>query len=138
MSIELDHVIVPARDRVTAARQLAEILGVPWAAQGFGPFSAVYVNDGLTLDFIETQDPFPVHHFCFRVSDAEFDAIFARLTTAKIPYRSNPHGEVDMLINTDWGGRIVYWTEPENHMWEILTISYARPRSDDRTPERQA
>jgi len=138
VSIQLDHVIVPARDRVAAAKQLAEILDVPWAAQGFGPFSAVYVNDGLTLDFIETQDPFPIYHFCFRVSDVEFDAIFARLLVAKIPYRSNPHGEVDMRINTDWGGRVVYWTEPENHMWEILTVSYARPRGDDRALETQA
>jgi hypothetical protein len=48
----LDHLIVPAKDRVAAAKLLAEVLGVPWAEQGaFGPFSPVYVNDGLTLDF---------------------------------------------------------------------------------------
>ena len=127
MAIELDHFIVPARHCAAAARRLAEILGVTWAEQGFGPFSPVYVNDGLTLDFVETPDPIPIHHFCFRVSDAEFDAIFARLEAEKIPYRSQPHGEVDMKINTDWGGRVVYWTEPEGHMWEILTQSYARP-----------
>lgn len=40
-----------------------------------GPFSPVYVNAGLTLDFIEDAGPFPVEHFCFRVSEAEFDAI---------------------------------------------------------------
>jgi hypothetical protein len=127
VAIELDHFIVPASDRAAAAKRLAEILGVKWAEQGFGPFSPVYVNDGLTLDFVETADPFPIHHFCFRVSDAEFDAIFARLEAEEIPYRSQPHGEVDMKINTDWGGRVVYWTEPEGPVWEILTQSYARP-----------
>lgn len=50
---------------------LAELLGVPWAEKGVGPFSPVYVNGGLTLDFIETTDPFPIYHFCFRVSEAE-------------------------------------------------------------------
>ena len=40
-----------------AARQLAELLGVPWAAQAaFGPFSAVYVSAELTLDFDEWFD----------------------------------------------------------------------------------
>ena len=53
MTIELDHFIVSARDARAAARRLGELLGVPWAERGMGPFSPVYVNDGLTLDFIE-------------------------------------------------------------------------------------
>jgi len=127
MTVELDHFIVPARKKAAAAKRLAEILGVPWAEHGFGPFSPVYLNDGLTLDFVEADEDFPIYHFCFRVSDSEFDAIFARIQAAQIPYRSNPHGDVDMRINTELGGRLVYWTEPEGHMWEILTVSYARP-----------
>ena len=59
MRIELDHTIVPSPDKVAAAKLLAELLDVPWAESGLGPFSPVYVNDGLTLDFIETNEPFP-------------------------------------------------------------------------------
>jgi len=55
MKVELDHTIVPSRDKVTAARTLGELLGVPWAAAGLGPFAPVYVNEGLTLDFIDTD-----------------------------------------------------------------------------------
>ncbi|CAN5348664.1 hypothetical protein BH11PSE9_BH11PSE9_21880 [soil metagenome] len=33
---------------------------------------------------------------------------------------------MDMQINTDHGGRMLYWTEPDGHMWEMLTVSYAR------------
>jgi hypothetical protein len=29
-------------------------------------------------------------------------------------------------INTDYGGRMIYWNVPEGHQWEILTVSYAR------------
>jgi len=37
---------------------------------------------------------------------------------------------VDMRINTEHGGRIVYWSEPDGHVWEALTVSYARqPKS---------
>jgi hypothetical protein len=124
MTVELDHVIVSARNKRASARLLAELLGVPWAESGAGPFAPVYVNDGLTLDFIETDEPFPVEHFCFRVSQAEFDAILARIEAAGIPYRSSVRGPVDRKVDATYGN--VYWNEPEGHQWEMLTKSYAR------------
>ena len=126
MTIELDHVIVSARDQRASAQRLAEILGVPWAAQSIGPFSAVYVNDGLTLDFIDDDSVFPIQHFCFRVGEDEFDAILGRIRQAGIAFRSSVRGPEDMRINTDHGGRIVYWNDPDGHQWEMLTVSYAR------------
>jgi len=125
--MELDHTIVSAKNQRASAKRLAELLGVRWAQSAAGPFSPVYVNDGLTLDFIDDDTEFPVQHFCFRVSEAEFDAIFARLKAAGIKYRSEVRGPDDMKINTDYGGRMVYWNEPDGHQWEILTVSYARP-----------
>jgi len=127
MTIHLDHTIVPSRTKVASARRLAELLGVEWAETALGPFSAVYVNDGLTLDFIETDEKFPVYHFCFRVDDAEFDAILGRIQTAAIPYRSTVRGPVDYQVDTQFGGRGIYWNEPDGHQWEMLTVSYARP-----------
>ncbi|WP_420391041.1 hypothetical protein [Marinobacter sp.] len=50
----------------------------------------------------------------------------ARIRARGIEYRSTPHGPVDMAINTQQGGRIVYWNEPDGHVWEALTESYAR------------
>lgn len=127
MTIELDHSIVSARNRDASARQLAQLLGVPSGPAAAGPFYAVYVNDGLTLDFIETDEDFPVQHYCFRVSEEEFDRILGRIQAAGIDYRSNVRGPVDRQVNTEYGGRMVYWNEPEGHQWEILTVSYARP-----------
>ncbi len=126
MAIELDHSIVPSHTAAQSAKRLAELLDVPWSPTGVGPFSPVYVNEGLTLDFIQTDEDFPVYHFCFRVSDAEFDAILQRLQQSAIPYRSSVRGVVDMKINTDYGGRMLYWNEPDGHQWEMLTQSYAR------------
>ena len=126
MTIQLDHLIVPSHDRVAAARQLASVLGVPWAAQGVGPFSPVYVSELLTLDFDQHSEPFPVLHYCFKVSSEQFDAIRERLDAAGIAFRSLPHGPVDRQINTRNGGRMLYWSEPDGHVWEILTVSYAR------------
>ena len=127
MPIALDHLLVPASDRVAAARQLAGLLGVPWAEQAaVGPFSPVYVNDALTLDFDQWPEPVPKIHVCFRVDDATFDAILGRLRAAGLPYRSTPVGEVDHQVGHAAGGRLVYWSEPDGHAWEILTASYAR------------
>jgi len=124
--IELDHAIVPSRDRKIAAQRLAAILDVPWGESGFGPFSAVYVSGGLTLDFDQAEAGFPVLHFCFRVSEGAFDGIVERLRTQGVAYRSSPHGPADRQVNTHHGGRIVYWAEPDGHVWEALTVSYAR------------
>jgi catechol 2,3-dioxygenase-like lactoylglutathione lyase family enzyme len=126
MTIHLDHTIVPSRHKAASAKLLGELLDVPWAETGIGPFAPVYVNDGLTLDFIDTDEAFPVYHFCFRVDDAAFDAILARLQAAGIRYRSDVRGPMDMQISTQFGGRLVYWNEPDGHQWEMLTVSYAR------------
>jgi catechol 2,3-dioxygenase-like lactoylglutathione lyase family enzyme len=126
MTIHLDHTIVPSRHKAASAKLLGELLDVPWAETGIGPFAPVYVNDGLTLDFIDTDEAFPVYHFCFRVDDAAFDAILARLQAAGIRYRSDVRGPMDMQISTQFGGRLVYWNEPDDHQWEMLTVSYAR------------
>ena len=129
MPAVLDHLLIPARDRRAAAERLAAILDVPWSAQAaVGPFSAVYVSDELTVDFdqVEAGAAVPLQHYAFRVSDAEFDALLARLKALGIAWRSTPIGPDDFQINSHGGGRIVYWREPDGHAWEALTRSYAR------------
>ena len=126
MPIELDHTIVPAHDRDASARLLAETLGVPCGPAPLGPFYAVHLNEGTTLDFIQADEPFPVYHFCFRVGPGEFAAILGRLKEKKIPFRSQVQGEMDGKVDPTYGN--VYWNEPEGHMWEMLQVSYARKK----------
>ena len=127
MAIELDHVIVPSRDPIAGAKLLASLLDVPWE-EARGPFTPVYTNGGLTFDFAE-RPRFESYHFCFRVDDAGFDAIFGRIRAAGIKYKSTPLGEFDMRINTRLGGKNLYWQDADGHLWEILTVSYARADS---------
>lgn len=126
MTVHLDHLMVPARDKLASAKLLAELLGVPWSATGIGPFAPVFVNDGFTIDFDQWSEPFPKIHYCFRVDEHEFEAILGRIRAKGIAFRSNVHGPVDNEIDTQHGGRIVYWNEPDGHYWEMLTQSYAR------------
>ena len=127
MAIQLDHVIVPSHNRFESAKFLASLLGVPWQ-ESHGNFTPVFVNDALTLDFAD-REAFESHHYCFRVSDGEFDAIFGRIQAAPIKYRSRPRGDDDMQINRRLGGKNVYWQDADGHLWEMLTVSYARAES---------
>jgi hypothetical protein len=77
MTIHLDHTIVPSRNKAASAKQLAQLLGVPWGDAELGPFTAV-------------------------------------------------RGPMDMQVDTQFGGRGIYWNEPDAHQWEMLTVSYAR------------
>jgi hypothetical protein len=123
--MQLDHLIVPSADRVAGVRLLAMLLGVPWAGQcRVGPFPSVCVNDGLTLDFDLWSGPEPQQHHAFHVDAAEFDAIRSRIRDEGLAFRSLPHGPDDQQVA--FGGYIVYRREPDGHVWELLTVSYAR------------
>ena len=58
MAIGLDHLIVPSHDPLEGAKSLAGLLGVPWAVSQ-GPFSPVYVNETLTVDFADRATVLP-------------------------------------------------------------------------------
>src|SRR5271165_1016401 len=124
--LELDHLIIPSRDPVSASKLLASVLNVPWEPNR-GNFSAVYINQGLTFDFGH-RDQFRPHHYCFRVTEQELDQILERVRSAGFKHRSKPAGPDDLSINTQMGGRGFYWTDSDGHVWELLTVSYARQR----------
>ena len=124
MAITLDHTIVPSHDQDAAARFTGELFGVPWGMRN-GHFSPVYLNDTLTFDF-GNADTFESHHYCVQVGDAEFDEIFGRLRAAGLAYGSLPWAPDDMKVNTQLGGKNIYWRDPDGHLWEMLTISYSR------------
>ena len=124
MPILLDHTIVPSHDKAAGARLLGELLERQWLPAE-GEFAPVYVDDSLTFDF-QDRDEFSWNHYCFQVSDDDFDAIFSRIKEKGIGYRSSPRGPNDSTVRTRGGGKNIYWTCPDSHIWEILTVSYAR------------
>ncbi len=122
MSIQLNHTIVPARDPRASAAFLAQVLGRP-APVRFGPFYAVALDNGVTLDFIQAQGSIPREHYAFLVSEEEFDDILARLKERGLPLWADP-GHERAGINRHDGGRGVYWSDPDGHNLEIITRPY--------------
>jgi len=123
MAIELNHTIVHTRDKRTAARFLSEILGLP-APVGFGPFLGVQTANGVTLDFLDTDEVVLAEHYAFLVSEAEFDQIFERIRARGLTYWADPHKTRRGEINTRDGGRGLYFQDPSGHMLGIRTRPY--------------
>jgi catechol 2,3-dioxygenase-like lactoylglutathione lyase family enzyme len=119
MTITLNHAIVPARDKVAAAKFFAKIFGLKRGRSGY--FAPVRVNKTLTLLF-DDDAKFESHHYAFHVSKAEFDAILGRIKKAKIAFGSAPWSLDDGKLN-DWnGGRGVYFRDPNGHVLELMTV----------------
>lgn len=120
MAITLNHTIVPAHDKIAAAKFFAEIFGLRFDGV-VGPFAPVRVNDSLTLDFGDDDGGFEVHHYAFLVDDAEFDAIFGRVRAAGLRIGSSPAGFDDQIGHYGDGGRRVYFADPNGHVLELMT-----------------
>jgi len=119
MTIMLNHAIVPARDKVAAAKFFAGIFGLKRGRTNY--FAPVRVNKTLTLLF-DDAPKFESHHYAFHVSNREFDAILRRIKKAKIVFGSAPWSLDDGSLN-DWGGgRGLYFRDPNGHVLELMTV----------------
>lgn len=118
MTIMLNHTIVPALDKVAAAKFFADIFGLKRGRSGH--FAPVKVNKTLTVLF-DDDAKFDSHHYAFHVSDREFDAILRRVKKANIAFGSAPWSLEDGALN-DWNGsRGVYFRDPNGHVLELMT-----------------
>ena len=131
MTIRLDHTIVPAKDRIASAEFFAEMFGLTVDLDR-DHFAKVQVNQSLTLAFADEPEEWGgpgfdprtgrSHHYAFHVSDAEFDAIFGRVTARGLPYGSDPFSHTNGRINTRRGGRGFYFEDPSGHLLEVMTV----------------
>lgn len=122
MTVQLNHTIVHARDSRASAAFLTELLGLK-PATPYGPFLVAQV-EGVSLDYMTTSEKITPQHYAFLVSDDEFDTIFARIREQNLPYWADPGHSRPDNINTNDGGRGVYFDDPDGHVLEILTVPY--------------
>jgi catechol 2,3-dioxygenase-like lactoylglutathione lyase family enzyme len=122
MGVALNHIIVHAKDRWASARFLARILGLA-AGPAWGPFVPVRTANGVTLDFADARD-FRPQHCAFLVSEEEFDAALARIKAAGVGFYASFDGTGRGEINRLYGGRGVYFDDPDGHLFELITQPY--------------
>jgi catechol 2,3-dioxygenase-like lactoylglutathione lyase family enzyme len=123
MSAQLNHTIVWCRDQQRSADFLAQVLGLP-APRRFMHFLVVDLANGVSLDYYQSQDHLALQHYAFLVSEDEFDAIFARIRAQGLEVWADPARTQPGEINHHFGGRGVYFQDPDGNLLEIITRPY--------------
>jgi len=120
---QLNHTIVWCSDKRRSADFLTDILGAP-PARPFLHFLVVELENGVSLDYLEKSGSVSPQHYAFLVSDAEFDAAFGKIQQQGIAYWADPARSQPGQINTHFGGRGVYFADPDIHLMELITTPY--------------
>jgi hypothetical protein len=123
MTVELNHTIVHVSDKDRAAEDLAEILGLA-APASYGPFRVLTLANGVSLDFADDHGAPDGQHYAFMVGEEEFDAIKQRIVDRGLIFWADPFHRREGVINTNDGGRGLYWNSPDGHNLEIITVPY--------------
>ena len=123
MPVDLDHIIVHATDPHRSAEVLASLLGTP-VLPDWGPFVRVQTSNQVTLDYVRDDPPFTEQHCAFLVDDTTFDAAYQRLVDQHIPIYADPFRRAPGDINHLYGGRGVYFDDPDGHLMELITAPY--------------
>ena len=123
MPVHFDHLLVAAHDKRQSAEFFAEIFGLDAPLEA-GFFVTVRLHDGVELSFAEPRVEFPGQHYAFLVDDETFDQILERIQARGITYWADPRMQFPGQINTNHGGRGVYFDDPSGHHLEALTRRY--------------
>jgi catechol 2,3-dioxygenase-like lactoylglutathione lyase family enzyme len=123
MAVRFNHTIVAARDKHASARFYTELFGVGEPEEG-SFFVAVTLDDDVVLLFADAPGGEVVpQHYAFLVGDGDFDAILAQIQERGLEHWADPsrsqHG-----INTNHGGRGVYFLDPGGNFLEAITRPY--------------
>ena len=131
--MELNHWIVPAKSKVESANFFAMMMGLETGPVGH--FAPVRINESLAMDFADSDDldlwkdengHFARHHYAFKVTEEEFEAVYGRILERGMKYGSGPGPKLyDMQINHIRGGRGVYFDELNGHSIELLTVAHS-------------
>jgi catechol 2,3-dioxygenase-like lactoylglutathione lyase family enzyme len=122
MPVVLDHLILAANDRAESVRFYRDVLGFGDEGER-EPFAVLRVNAATTLQ-IAGWGTKGGEHLAFAMSRAEFDAAFARVRGAGIPFGDSFHDVGNMRGPGDepgsrGPGKALYFFDPSRHLIEI-------------------
>jgi catechol 2,3-dioxygenase-like lactoylglutathione lyase family enzyme len=133
MAVELNHTIVWCSDKMRSSAFLARMLGRP-APTPFLHFMVVELDNGVSLDFMEKPGAVARQHYAFLITDEDFDAVLTRIHSEELTFWADPARLKPGEINHHFGGRGVYFEDPDGHLLEVIT----RPYSAELLEEEQA
>ena len=127
MAARLNHTIVWCRDQQQSATFLTEILGLPPPRRFMG-FLVVDLANDVSVDYLPAEsEPIALQHLAFLVGEDEFDGALARVRERTQEIWADPGKKQPGKINHHFGGRGVYFDDPNGHLFEIITTPYGDP-----------
>jgi len=123
MGAQLNHTIVWCRDQTKSANFLAQVLGLP-VPRRFMHFLVIDLANGVSMDYYETTNPIARQHYAFLVAENEFDPMLTRIRERVSEIWADPARTKPGEINHHFGGRGVYFEDPDGHLLEIITRPY--------------
>jgi len=123
ISVQLNHTIVNVKDKRESATFLCDILGLAQPTT-YGPFLVVQVDNDVSLDYLDNPGGVHPQHYAFLVNEPAFDEIFTRIRDRGLTFWADPGRSRPGEVNTNDGGRGLYWEEPSGHLLEIITRPY--------------
>jgi catechol 2,3-dioxygenase-like lactoylglutathione lyase family enzyme len=127
MAARLNHTIVWCRDQEKSATFLTEILGLPPPRRFLG-FLVVDLANDVSVDYMAAEsEPIALQHLAFLVSEEEFDGALARVRERTSQIWADPAKQQPGRINRHFGGRGVYFDDPNGRLFEIITTPYGDP-----------
>jgi catechol 2,3-dioxygenase-like lactoylglutathione lyase family enzyme len=123
MTAQLNHTIVWCSDKHRSSAFMAEMLGLP-DTRPFAHFLVIPLDNGVSMDFMEKEGKVVPQHYAFLVDEAAFDAGMAKIAEKGLTYWADPARQHRDEINRHWGGRGVYFEDPDGHFLELITKPY--------------
>jgi catechol 2,3-dioxygenase-like lactoylglutathione lyase family enzyme len=122
MQMELDHLILTVNDLDASVQFFTDVLGLGYEGTS-DPFTVIRVSNGLTLQ-LAPWGTTGGQHLAFAMPRDEFDATFARIRAAGIPYGDSFHDVGNMRgPGREDGARgpaaSLYVFDPNRHLIEI-------------------
>ncbi len=125
MAARLNHPIVWCRDQRKSATFLTEILGLPPPRRCFGFLGVDLANDvAVAYMAADEAERIALQHLAVRVDEDECDGALARVRERTSEIWADPAKTQPGRINHHFGGRGVYFEDPDGHLLEVITRPY--------------
>lgn len=124
MNVELNHLIILAKEKQKTADFLTNLFGLPAAISADGPVPGFFLciqfqNDVMVL--IAEAKEHSMGHYAFKVAQDDFELVLQRLKDWNITYWADPRMQRPLEWYEENGNRGLYFIDPSGHGMEILT-----------------
>jgi len=96
---------------------------MPGGVGGWAGRTSGGVGNGTTLEYLDSAEVHP-QHYAFLIDEEDFDGVFGRVRAASVTYYADPFLRQPGEVNHNYGGRGVYFHDPDGHLLEVVTRPY--------------